>query len=228
MRLLACNASPRAGKSNTDLLLDAFLGAFAAAGGEVVARLHLARPSHAAEAARRFPEADVVLLAAPLYVNALPATGLAFVETLAPYVGRSGNPALLFLVQSGFPEALHSRPLERWLAKLASRLGAPYLGTIVKGGVEGIRSKPAWMRRRLLGALADLGRDLATTGRLDPAKLARLARPERLPLGPLSAVPLAIARMASEASWNSQLRRNGALAERDARPYEKGLSRRAT
>ncbi len=219
MRLLVCNASPRAETSNTDLLLDAFLGAFAAAGGEVIARFHLVRPAHFAEAVRRFAQGDAVLLAAPLYVNALPAPGFAFIAALEPYVGRPGNPALLFLLQSGFPEALHSRPIEVYLAKLARRLGARSLGTIVKGGIEGIRARPPWMRRAILSPFAEMGRDLARTGTLDSAKLVRLARPERLPFGPMSAIPLAVARLMSDRWWNSQLRRNGALAERDARPY---------
>ena len=44
---------------------------------------------------------------------------------------REGNPPVGFVVQSGFPEGLHSRYVERYLEKLAARLGSPYLGTIV-------------------------------------------------------------------------------------------------
>jgi len=49
------------------------------------------------------------------------------------------NPSLGFLVQSGFPEGLHSRYVERYLESWQKRLGCPYLGTIVKGQREGVR-----------------------------------------------------------------------------------------
>jgi hypothetical protein len=219
MRLLVCNGSPRTGGSNTDLLLDAFLAGFGSGGGHTVARLHLARPAHLGQAASSFPDEEAVLLAFPLYVDAMPAPAKAFIEALAPYVGRPGNPALLFLVQSGFPEALHARPVERWLEKLAHRLGAPYLGSIVKGGVEGIRGRSPRMQRRILDPIAALGHGLGERGELDRALLARLARPERLPRGPFAFIPAAIARVLSKVAWDAMLRANGALAERDARPY---------
>lgn len=220
MRLLVCNGSPRAGRSNTDVLLDALLSGFTAAGGELVARVHLVRPVEAERAAAAFPSAGALLLAFPLYVDAMPAPAKRFVELLAPCVGRAGNPALLFLVQSGFPEALHSRPVERYLEKLARRLGAPYLGTIVRGGVEGIRSQPAWVNRRLLRRLEALGRSLARDGKLDARAVARLAGRERHGTGPLARVHLAIARAVAERWWASALSRNGALARRDDTPYD--------
>jgi hypothetical protein len=218
--LLVCNGSPRAAGGNTELLLDALLGGFAAGGGEVTDLLHLVRPAHAEEAVRRFPREEAVLLAFPLYVDALPAPAVAFVQALAPLAGRPDNPALSFLVQSGFPEALHSRPVERYLEKLARRLGSRHLGTIVKGGVEGIRSQPPRMRRRILEPLERLGGELAARGRLERAALARFAEPERYRLGLAGALRLAIHHAVSRAWWNAQLRANGALAERDARPYE--------
>jgi hypothetical protein len=109
----------------------------------------------------------------------MPAVVKAFIETLRPLGRREGNPAIAFLVQSGFPEAIHSRAVERYCRKLASRLGCEYLGTVVKGGVEGIQAKPPWMNRKLYDRLFRLGKHFGATGAFDAEILARLARPER-------------------------------------------------
>ena len=86
--------------------------------------VHLALPGGIERALAGFGAADAVLLGMPLYTDAMPGLVMAFIEALAPRVGAV-NPPLGFLVQSGFPEALHSRPLERYLEKLARRLGSP-------------------------------------------------------------------------------------------------------
>ncbi len=88
----------------------------------------------------------------------MPGIVKAFIESLAPFKDRPDNPPLGFLVQSGFPEAAHSRFVERYLQKLAQRLGSPYLGTIVKGGAEGTRIMPENMTHDLFAALEQLGR----------------------------------------------------------------------
>ncbi len=227
MRLLVLNGSPRGPKSNTDLLLEPFLAGFAAAGGETATRLHLVAPAQAREAVRAFPGADAVLLAFPLYADALPAPAVTFVQRLAPFVGRPRNPALLFLVQNGFPEALHMRPVERWLEKLARRLGAPYLGSILKSGAEGMRDRPAFMERRTLLRLEALGRTLASEGRLDRRVVAALAVRERLGAGVLGPFRAALGCRIGAWWWDRQLEANGALALRDARPYAPQAEHRA-
>jgi len=219
MRLLVLDGSPRAGRSNTGLLLEPLLRGFTAGGGAVDGRHHLVREAGRREALRAFPAADAVLVGFPLYVDAMPAPVMEFVEGLQDRVGAGRNPALLFLVQSGFPEACHSRPIERWLERLSRRLGSPYLGTIVRPGTEGIRARPAVALAGLLAPLEALGRELARTGRLDLGIVAALARPERIGRGPLDRLRLLLAHGLSRWFWNRQLRANGALAERDARPF---------
>jgi hypothetical protein len=219
MRLLVLDGSPKAPRGNTALLLDAFLRGFEGAGGTVIGRHALVRAAGREEALRRFAEADAVLLGFPLYVDAMPAPVKEFIEGLAPRVGAGRNPALLFLVQSGFPEASHSRPVERLLGKLARRLGSRDLGAIVRPGTEGIRAMPPGWSARLLRPLEALGRGLAVEGRLDAALLAQVARPERIGRDPLSRLRLAIGRHLAHRFWDQKLRAAGALAERDATPF---------
>ena len=222
MRLLVLNGSPRAQRGNTDLLVDALLAGFEGAGGEVAARLRLVSPADATVAVRAFPGAGTVLLAFPLYADGPPAPVVAFVQRLALCVGRTGNPALLFLVQNGFPESLHMRPVERWLEKLARRLGSTYLGTILKPGAEGMRDQPPFMTGPTLRRLESLGRRLGASGRLDVATLAELARPERFGAGLLGPLRLVFANRMSRWWWDQALKANGALPRRDDRPHAPG------
>jgi NAD(P)H-dependent FMN reductase len=218
MRLTVFNGSPRGKAGNSALMLQRFLDGFAAAGGEVECVHLLARRSARAEQLAAWHAAEAVLVAFPLYVDAMPALVKELLEDLDAEGCGLRHPPLLFLVQSGFPEACHARPLERWLEKLARRLGAPHLGTMVRGGGEGIRDQPAWMTRKLFDTLSALGRSLAETGRLDPALLTALAGKERF-AGVLDQLGLRLASRVSRAWWNAQLRRHGALARRDAAPH---------
>jgi hypothetical protein len=149
-----------------------------------------------------------------------------FIETLAPLrkgAGAGGGaerrPALGFLVQSGFPEAAHSRPVEGYNRKLAARLGCRYLGTIVKGGVEGIQVRPPRMNRRLYAAFHSLGESFGRSGAFDPGILKALARPERLSLAMRVLYRLLNLIGLGRFYWDWMLKKNGAYERRFARPY---------
>ncbi len=219
MRLLVLNGSPRGERSNTDVVLAPFLEGFHEHPGHEHEVLYLVKSADRRRQLEAFAAADAVLIAFPLYVDAMPAPVVELAAALAPLCGRPGNPRLLFLVQSGFPESFHARAVERWAEKLARRLGAPYAGTMVKGGVDGIKVKPPWMTRPLLEQFRSLGRGFGATGALSPAALARLARPERLGLAGRLGCRGAVALGLFDLFWNGELRRNGAFADRDARPY---------
>lgn len=82
-------------------------------------------------------------------------------------------------VQGGFPEAIHSRYVEKYLEKLALRIGCRYTGTIIKGGVEGIQTQPNWMTRKLFQSFYEFGKTFGETGEFDEQIMIKLARPER-------------------------------------------------
>jgi len=143
----------------------------------------------------------------------------AFIETLEPFCGRANNPSIGFLVQSGFPEAVHSRYVERYLERLAQRLGCPYVGTIVKGGGEGVRFTPPQKNRALFETLRQLGAIYGQTGQFDPALLARLAKPERFPKAMTPVFKVLLKTGLASMFWDSQLKENGAYERRFVRPY---------
>jgi hypothetical protein len=191
----------------------------AAGFGRPVETFHLIRLSETDRIIDAFAKAECALLGLPLYTDAMPGVVKHFIEALEPLVGRANNPPLGFLVQSGFPEGLHSRYVERYLEKLAARLGSPYLGTIVKGGGEGTRVMPPQMTEGLFTNLQALGAGLAGEGRFDPQITARVAAPERFPtyMGPVFKVFLRLP--VSHTYFDNMLKQNGMYQQRFARPF---------
>ena len=235
-RLTVFNGSPRGSKGNTPLLLDQFLKGFTSLPGKSYEVVHLNHIKQAGSFVEAYARAECVLLGFPLYTDGMPGIVKAFIEQLEPFQTRkvsnqtlrvfetlrvySPPPPIGFFVQSGFPEAAHSRHVEHYLEKLARRLGSPYLGTIVKGGCEGIRLMPPNMTARLFESFYQIGRVFGETGRFDPTLLHNLAKPERY--SPLLAPVFKIFARLPVASfyWDGMLKENGAYERRFAHPYD--------
>lgn len=213
-RLTIFNGSPRGRRGNSPRMLEQFAQGF----GGPSEMHHLIQVKSTESFLQAFATAECAWIGFPLYTDSMPGVVKHFFEALEPLVGREGNPPLGFLVQSGFPEGLHSRYIERYLEKLAARLGSPYLGTIVKGGGEGIRIMPPEATQGLFAKLQALGAGLARNGRLDPAILAQVASPERFPaiLEPVFRVFLRLP--LAHGYFDGMLKENGAYNRRFARP----------
>jgi multimeric flavodoxin WrbA len=214
-RLTLFNGSPRGRRGNTPIFLREFAKGF---GGETE-MYHLIQLKQTEQFVKAFAEAECAWIGFPLYTDAMPGAVKHFIDALEPLVGRKDNPPLGFIVQSGFPEGLHSRYIERYLEKLAARLDSPYLGTIVKGNGEGIRLMPPEANQSLFEGLQSLGAGLAANGRLDSEILSRLAHPERYPaiLWPVFQVFLRLP--IAHSYFDNMLKKNGAYERRFARPF---------
>lgn len=219
MRLTIYNGSPRGKTGNTEILLKKVLEGFKDIREPETTWVHLNSRKQRGEAHESFPTSDLVLLGFPLYTDAMPGLVKEFIESLAPYLGRTDNPDMAFLVQSGFPEAFHSRHVERYLEKLAFRLGASYAGTIVKGGCEGVRLMPERMNRKLFAGLREQGAALAKSGHFDNEKLKKLARPEKYPKAIVPIFRLILKFPFMQSYWINQLKANEAYDTRNARPF---------
>lgn len=214
-RLTLFNGSPRGRRGNTPIFLREIASGFGGA-SEIH---HLIRLKETQPMVQAFAQAECVLLGFPLYTDSMPGVVKHFIEALEPLTSRRNNPPLGFVVQSGFPEGLHSRYVERYLEKLAQRLGSPYLGTVVKGNGEGVRITPPEATQNLFANLQAVGASLAKTGRFDPIALKAIAQPEQFPaiLGPVFQVLLRLP--AGHAYFDDMLKKNGAYDRRFARPF---------
>lgn len=218
-KLTVFNGSPRGPKGNTPLMLEQVVAGFATGSSRTSETFHLVRQNDLDRYREAFAAAETVLLGFPLYTDAMPGIVKAFIEALAPLRGRANNPPLGFLVQSGFPESAHSRHLERYLAKLAARLGSPYLGAIIKGGCEGVHVMPEQMNRKLFDKLVAIGKTFGETGQFDAAQLRALAKPERYPAYLIPVYKVLVKVPLFSFYWNNQLKENEVYDQRFARPF---------
>jgi hypothetical protein len=142
-----------------------------------------------------------------------------FVEALESLTGRATNPPIGFVVQSGFPEGLHSRYVEQYLEKLADRLHSPYLGTVVKGNGEGTRLMSEEFNKQLFANLQAVGTSLAKNGNFDTAALKAISHPEQFPriLGPV--FQLFVHLPIAHSYFDQMLKRNGVFEKRFDRPF---------
>ncbi len=218
-QLTVFNGSPRGAKGNSPLMLEQLIKGFTAAGGRVDEPLHLVRQNELDRYRDTFAASEAALIGFPLYTDAMPGIVKSFIEALEPLRGRSNNPALAFMMQSGFPEATHLRHIERYLAKLATRLGCPYLGTIIKGGGEGLRAVSGESNKKLFERLFALGQGLGKTGQLDAAILRELSKPERYPAYMIPVFKLLLKLPVVNTYWDQALKKNGVYEQRSARPF---------
>ncbi len=214
-RLTLFNGSPRGRKGNTPFFLRKVAEGF---GGESETH-HLVRMRETEQMVKAFADAECVIFGFPLYTDSMPGVVKHFIEALEPLTGQAANPPIGFVVQSGFPEGLHSRYVERYLEKLAERLHSPYLGTVVKGNGEGTRMMPEEANRRLFENLQAIGSSLAKNGNFDRAALKTIAHPEQFPrmLGPV--LQLFVHLPIAHSYFDGMLRRNGVFEKRFARPF---------
>jgi len=225
--LLLLNGSPRGERSNSMKMLFQIAEGWNHAGGSAPEVLHLARPAGFERAVAAFFEAEIVLLGMPLYTDAMPGIVKFFIEAIGERAkaepAAQTKPTLGFLVQCGFPEALHMRCVARYLEKLALRLGSPYAGTILRGGGEIVASMPTEANEKLWKGLRTLGAQLASNNRFGDAELNAVKGVERLPWLAAPLLTLAAKLHLVEFMWNGQLKENGVWERRFAAPYGPAL-----
>jgi multimeric flavodoxin WrbA len=214
-RLTLFNGSPRGRKGNTPIFLNQIAEGFG--GGSEVH--HLVRVRETEQMVQAFASAECVIFGFPLYTDSMPGVVKHFIEALEPLTERATNPPLGFVVQSGFPEGLHSRYVERYLEKLADRLHSPYLGTVVKGNGEGVRIMPAEANQRLFANLQAVGASLAKSGSFDAEAMRAISHPEQFPsiLGPV--FQLFVRLPIAHSYFDEMLKQNGVFEKRFDRPF---------
>lgn len=216
MQLTFINGSPRGVKSNTGKLMENFIKGFLEKEGNTCRVEYLAKHRNNLSALNEiFIQSENVIIGFPLYVDAMPGSVKEFMDTLKPAEAGGVAPALGFMSQCGFPESCHLRYVERYLEKFARRMGYPYLGSIMKGGGEGLHMQPQFLVDKFFNGLFSLGKIFGETSRLAKEDLGRFARPERLTLEQIQGIIPFI----NKALWDEWMKENGALEKSFARPY---------
>ena len=208
MKLLAVNGSPRGRKSNSDRIIG-----WITQNIESLEKVYAADIKKQDESAQKVTDADSILIVFPLYTDMMPGLMKAFFEKLNAY-DLSGKSAT-FVVHSGFPEAVHSRAVEKYLRYFTKLKNMQLLGVVVMGGSEALQVAPDGYFGKRVGALKSIGQNIADNTEIDADTLKIIARMERYSKATLAMMKF----MPTDMYWNSQLKKNGVYDERCARPY---------
>lgn len=212
--------SPRGKSSNSTILAEKFITGFNSINKIEVPVFYLNQLKNHTDFVEVFKKSQSVILIFPLYTDSMPGIVKSFLEQL-PKSNQNKN--MGFVVHSGFPEAIHSTFVEKYLDKLSNRLNCNYLGTIIKGGTEGIKIMPEYMTKSVFRLFIDLGKNYAANGELKREILMKLAKPYKF-----SRFRLIIFRFLSTLGltnmyWNMNLKKHNAYNLRFAKPYEPQL-----
>jgi multimeric flavodoxin WrbA len=214
MQYLLYNGSPRGKNGNTELIINKLIEGLSESTDDSTEVIRLNQPSSREQGAQKIASADCAILVFPLYTDAMPGIVMDFIEKLEPYKASLSQLSLGFVVHSGFPEGKQSRAVEKYLARLVTLLGAKYAGTVVAAGSMGMSAK----RQKII---RDLGHRFPETMAFDPILLPRASGFEKLPKAMIPVMSLLSKSSLMQFYWNSELKKNGAFADRDARPYAK-------
>lgn len=209
-KLVIYNGSPRRSGSNSALILKKAVEAL----GDRIEIRDLKESDKWEEWAEAFKGEKHVMLFMPLYVHAMPSHVMAFIEKLQPSEG-----SISFFVQSGFPESSQSHYLEAYFEQLALRLGRTYLGTAIKGGIEGLQIRPVKAQEKIIEPLVKAIVNLVYEGNFTPTNISQLAKPIRLGMVMRILFNLLAKTGLTNFFWNKQLKENNAFEKRFDCPY---------
>lgn len=219
MKLSIINGSPRGKSSNTRIILEKIQEGFSSVDSTFeLEEAYIKSEKDKSKLTRMFETADILIIGFPLYTDAMPGIVKQLFEALDPKKVKK-DLRLGFIVQSGFSESYHSEFVKAYLAKLCKRLGVEYIGTAIKGGVEGIKVQPKWTTKKYLSLFYDLGQQLALDWKLDENTIEQLAKHKHLTGSRLMLTKFFIKTGLANFYWNSQLKENNAFDNRFAKPY---------
>ncbi len=198
--------------------MEHFLSGFHQINQEEIPVQYLASIKSRDENLQVFRSANPIIIIFPLYTDCMPGIVKEFFEDLAaldfPRPKKIG-----FIVQSGFPEAIHSVFVERYLEKFTRRLRCEYLGTVIKGGVEGIQMMPPSWTKKLFNQFWLLGETFAKHQTFSKEIKMSLAKPHKLSAYRRFMIGLLSKTRLGNFYWISNLKKNNAFEKRFDKPF---------
>jgi len=221
MKRIAINGSPRGRSSNSRIILAWILDGVQKLDGaaedpgtiiDLSAGVRLALDA--------FLSSDEAILAFPLYTDFIPGIVKEFFDLLAGFeLASVSGKRLAFVVHSGFPEALHSRPTAAWLERACARLGLGFGGVLVHPGSEGYHLMPPRATMNTAALFAKAGSSLARDGRFGEDEKKVLAGIEKLPASTRLAFTIFAPLGIFDLYWIFMLRKHKAWKRRFDRPF---------
>jgi NAD(P)H-dependent FMN reductase len=220
VKRLLLNGSPRGKDANSRRILAWIAQGLEQTGGDGALVVDLAPDPTRAAHLQAFVEADEVVVAFPLYTDSMPGLVKAFLEVVAHSDReRLQGKRVAFVIQSGFPEGIHTEALGAYLARVCERLGFVHLGTLRKGGMEAIRMLPPKSVAKIQARFIQAGRDLGTGGSFSPDMIRTMAEPRTFGWKARGLIRLLGAIGLINGYWNHMLKKHGAYERRSDVPY---------
>lgn len=219
MKLVTFNGSPKKGINNTGVMIDKFISGYSKIPENKYDVYKLDNLDNKADFTSIFADAEYVLFAFPLYFYSMPSMVKEYIEMLEPYCGKCSDKKIGYLVQYGFPEAVHARPLEKYLQRLTASLGAEYLETIIKGGCDSITRLPEEHNKAILEGIRNIGEIFGKTGKFDEKLLKDFSAPETQTI-PEETLKKQVD-IINERYWSEMLRKNNVYDISFNKPYAK-------
>lgn len=220
MRFIVFNGSPRGNLGVTRVLINAFVGGLTG----VASRLHpvevytLQQTGREDVLAEAFASADVALIAFPLMSGTVPASVKRLFEALAPLKGRPKLPGIILLDHSAFPNAGQFAFVEKYVSKVAERLGCQFFGALHRPEVGESLDGPPTIDRDTQGLLFDLGTQFGRNGHLDSRTLQTLLGPHRAGILGQIRDQISARFPLRNLAWARLLLRHGTFEQRRRRP----------
>lgn len=153
MSLLIFNGSPRGEKSNSDIIISWFMEGY-----ESASKVYLKKVKQHETFIEESKSFDQLLFVFPLYVDGMPAQVKSFFERMSQHKEDFKDKEVAFIIHSGFSEAIHSKNLEKYLARFAGIMEMKRYGVFIIPGSEGFRIMPQRMTAKKARIVAEIGR----------------------------------------------------------------------
>lgn len=221
MKALLLVGSPRKGKSASETLGAYLLGQLEKK--DIVVEKAYVYPAIKSEEkleplVESVAKADKVIIAAPLYVDSLPAAVIKLLETLARDLGQHTRPErqlLLAISNCGFPEAAQNDIALAIYRRFAHEAGFVWAGGMALGGGEAVKGRPleasGGMSRNIIAAL-----DMAAAALAEGQPASQEA--EELIAEPM--MPAAMYRIMGNVGWWIQAGKYGTRRDLRTRVWE--------
>jgi translation initiation factor 2 beta subunit (eIF-2beta)/eIF-5 len=162
-----------------------------------------------------------LLIIYPLYVDAMPGIVKEFFEYLESKKSLINEKEVMFIIHSGFSEAVHLRVLERYHEVLKDILLLKRVETVITPGSEGIRLMPERMNKKRRVRLQTLVKAFHDSEELDVKVLKKLRGKEKTSKGKMVLFKIVDFLGLMNVYWNKQLKENMAYEKRFDKPYKK-------
>jgi len=216
MKLALINASPRGKNSNSTLLLK-WLSRDLPADAEKTF-VYAVKAEDQDTAIEKIKTCDYYAITFPLYTDAMPGIAKKFFEGMMESKQSFVGKPVLFIIHSGFPEALQSRMAERYVRHFARLMDMYPAECVIIGGSETMRFAPEEAFAKRADALATLGSKFGSGQPLTEQDMLMPGHQEKL-----SKALMFLFRLAApltDIMWNSMMKKNGVFKQRFDRPYQ--------